>query len=49
MLKQKQITEDVLVSHFNSMYDSFLENIAKRNYQGLEKIMEKNFYNKLLS
>jgi len=31
------------------MYDSFLDNMAKKNYNGLEKIMEKRFFDKLIS
>ena len=43
------MTDEILTNHFNSMFDSFLGNLAKRDYASLEKIMEKRFYEKLMS
>ena len=47
-LEQKNIDNDILIDHFGNMFTSTIESIAKKEYDNLEKLLEKRFYKKVL-
>jgi hypothetical protein len=48
-LEAKKISEEILTEHLYGLFSTFLDSIAKRDYEGLEKITEKNFHSKIVS
>lgn len=47
-LEDKKITEEILNEHFTTLMTSFIESISTKDYEALEKVTEKRFYNKLM-
>ncbi|CDW78630.1 UNKNOWN [Stylonychia lemnae] len=47
-LASKKVDEDILIDHFGNMFTSTLDNIAKRDYGKLEKLLESKFYETIL-
>jgi hypothetical protein len=48
-MREKKMTDDILVDHFNLMFTNFIESIANRDYKALEKTTEKRFLDKINS
>lgn len=45
--ENKSITEDILVDHFNNMFVNLVDGLVKKDYDSIQKIVEKRFFEKL--
>ena len=48
-LQHQHISEDILVEHFNTMFQEFVQSMIAKKYDKLEKLVEPRFLNKLKS
>lgn len=47
-LEHLKITDELLVEHFTQMFQTFVSSLASKDFSKMDKIVEKNFLNKLL-